>query len=191
MNQTEFFTQLEKELYFQKIEEPHTYITYYKEMIADYLEDGFSEDEAIQKLGTINEIIETLKLEASNQSKNNFEKKPMTIFLLILGAPLWGAILLSIISILCSGIIILWCIPLILGSLSFAGLITGFVSLAGASFNTGFYYIITQLGVGIFSSGFGIFLLIGTIYSIKIVIDLSKKVVVLLTNIFSKKGKIF
>lgn len=191
MNQSEFFMLLEKELHQQQIKEAHTYMTYYREIIADYLEDGFSEKEAIQKIGTINEIIETIKLEASSQTGGNTKKGPMTIFLLILGAPLWGAILLSLILLLCSGIIILWCVPLVFGSLSFAGLITGVVSLAGASLNTGFYYIITQLGVGIFASGFGIFLLIGTVYSIKIVVDLSKKLGRLLTTVFSQKGRIF
>lgn len=191
MNQSEFFMLLEKELHQQQIEEAHTYMTYYREIIADYLEDGFSEKEALQKIGTINEIIETIKLEASSQTETNTKKGPMTIFLLILGAPLWGAILLSIILLLCSGIIILWCVPLVFGSLSFAGLITGVVSLAGASLNTGFYYIITQLGVGIFASGFGIFLLIATIYSIKLVADLSKKLGSSLTKIFSQKGRIF
>ena len=166
-------------------------MTYYREIIADYLEDGFSEKEALQKIGTINEIIETIKLQASNETQTSTKLGPMTIFLLILGAPIWGAILLSIILLLCSGIIILWCVPLVFGSLSFAGLITGVVSLAGASLNTGFYYIITQLGVGIFASGFGIFLLIATIYSIKLVADLSKKLGSSLTKIFSQKGRIF
>ena len=74
---------------------------------------------------------------------------------------------------------------------SFSGLLVGAVSLMGLTFNTEIYYIVTQLGFGLFGLGLGILLLCSTIYLTKHVGVLSKKIMMILNNLFSWKEKLF
>ncbi|MGX7023739.1 DUF1700 domain-containing protein [Vagococcus hydrophili] len=193
MNQKEFITRLRRELVKRNVLDTETHINYYQEIIADYVEDGVSEEEAVAKLGSMEDLV--LSIAGNNVSsvelRSEKQKSPLIWFLLIVGSPLWLSILLSIILLLLSGIIILWCLPLILGSLSFAFLVTGIVSLVGATFNSSFYYIVTQLGVGVFASGLGLLCLIGTTSSTQVISSLVKKLTTPLTKIFSQRGRIF
>ena len=191
MTKVDFLSKLRTSLERENIKNIETYVTYYSEIIEDYLEDGFSEKEAITKMGSIDEIVETILDESGQVNENLRKKNPFVLFLLIIGAPLWGSILLSILLFLFSGLIIVWCGPFILGCLSFAGFVTGAVSLMGLTFNTGVYYIVTQLGVGIFALGLGLFLLISTMYVAKHVSFLSKKFIEILSNLFSWRGRVF
>ncbi len=191
MTKQHFLSLLEKELKQKNIEKYITYLNYYEEIIDDYMEDGFSELESLNKLDSIEVIIETIKNENGLIEENLNKKSPIVIFLLILGAPLWGSILISIILLLFSGLLILWCGPVILGSFSFAGLLTGVVSLAGLVFNQELFYIITQLGFGLIGTGIGLLLLIATVYSTKHINKFSKKIISLLQSVFSWKGGIF
>lgn len=188
MTKEEFLLHLEKELKGTGVSQVTTYSDYYREMITDYMEDGYSEGEAIEKIGSIDSIVTTIKEELGIEEKPSVKKSPLIWFLLIIGAPLWGSILISIILLLLSGVLILWCAPFILGSLSFAGLITGIVSLMGLVFNTSLFYIMTQLGIGLIALGIGFLLLIGTIYLTKSVGMLSRKLVSVLQSLFSLKG---
>lgn len=191
MTKEHFLLSLEKELKQQQIENLTTYINYYDEIINDYMEDGYTELEALNKLDSIDQIVQTIKDENGLTEQSAVKRNPMLIVLLIVGAPLWGSILISIILLLFSGLIILWCGPFILGALSFSGLLTGIVSLAGLVFNQQLFYIVTQLGVALIATAVGILLLLGTVYSTKYVGVFSKKIISTLQKIFSWKGGIF
>lgn len=191
MIKEEFIRELDLSLKNELIQNRETYLSYYSEIIEDYLEDGYTEEEAVNKLDEIPSIVKTIQQEIGNTENKTINKNPIIILLLIIGAPLWGSILLSVLLLLFSSLIILWCAPFSLGMLSFAGLLTGAVSLMGLTFNTGIYYIVTQLGVGIFALGLGLFLLLGTVYITKYVGSLSKKIIDVLSNVFSWKGRIF
>lgn len=191
MIKEEFIRELDLSLKNELIQNRETYLSYYSEIIEDYLEDGYTEEEAVNKLDEIPSIVKTIQQEIGNTENKTSNKNPIIILLLIIGAPLWGSILLSVLLLLFSSLIILWCAPFSLGMLSFAGLLTGAVSLMGLTFNTGIYYIVTQLGVGIFALGLGLFLLLGTVYITKYVGSLSKKIIDVLSNVFSWKGRIF
>ncbi|HCM90280.1 MULTISPECIES: DUF1700 domain-containing protein [Vagococcus] len=193
MTQNQFITTLRRELLKRNVLDTETHINYYQEIIADYIEDGFTEESAVAKIGAIDDIVATITKEKNQPidviHKNS--KSPLIWTLLIIGSPLWLSILLSIILLIASGIIILWCLPLTLGSLSFAFLLTGIVSLVGATFNSGIYYVVTQLGVGIFTAGLGLLLLLGTTYSSQVIFSLTKKLSTPLTRIFRQKGRLF
>lgn len=191
MTKEHFLLSLEKELKQQQIENFTTYINYYDEIINDYMEDGYTELEALNKLDSIDQIVQTIKDENGLIETSVVKRNPMLIVLLIIGAPLWGSILISIILLLFSGLIILWCGPFILGALSFGGLLTGIVSLAGLVFNQQLFYIVTQLGVALIATAVGILLLLDTVYSTKYVGVFSKKIINTLQKVFSWKGGIF
>ena len=94
-------------------------LEYYNEMIDEAVEEGLSEEEAVDRLGTWEEIcaqieefrtsepqpIEAIKEEPAKEPKNPIpEKKPKkrislpmwAVVLLILTSPVWGAIVLSL-----------------------------------------------------------------------------------------------
>lgn len=191
MTKEEFVTSLKISLEKERLSNIETYLTYYSEMIEDYIEDGFTEKQIFNKIGTIEEVVTTIKEEVGSTDNETSKTNPMITFLLIIGAPLWGSILLTILLFLFSGLVLVWCGPLILGLFSFSGLLIGAISLMGLTFNTGLYYIVTQLGVGIFALGLGILFLCSTVFLTKHVGILSKKIMFILNNLFSWKGKIF
>ena len=61
MTKEHFLLSLEKELKQQQIENFTTYINYYDEIINDYMEDGYTELEALNKLDSIDQIVQTIK----------------------------------------------------------------------------------------------------------------------------------
>lgn len=51
MKKDEFISSLERLLRSLKREERNRFLSYYSEMIADYMEDGCEEEEAVQRIG--------------------------------------------------------------------------------------------------------------------------------------------
>lgn len=165
------------------LEEKDTFLAYCSEMIQDLIEDGYSEEEAIFKLGNPDSLIydnfESWFVVKEQQVSR--KTMPFLVIITILGFPLWGSLLLAAILVILSGYIVLWCVPFITGSLAFAGVIGG----VGASVTSlialqdGAFIGITQFGVGIALFGLG---LIFTILTYKI-----SSIFLRGTSIFTKK----
>ncbi len=72
---------------------------FYEELIQDVMEDGISEEKAVESLGSIDEIAEQILSETSipitqKPEKRNF--KPLEIVLIILGFPLWLPLVMTV-----------------------------------------------------------------------------------------------
>lgn len=151
------------------IEEKDTFLAYCSEMIQDLIEDGYSEEEAIFKLGNPDSLIydnfESWFVVKEQQVPR--KTMPFLIIIAILGFPLWGSLLLAAILVILSGYIVLWCGPFITGSFAFAGVIGGVVASVTSliALQDGAFIGITQFGVGITLFGLG---LIFTIVTYKI-----------------------
>ncbi len=178
MTKSEFLYELEQSLRKAKKQERDKFISYYDEMIADYIEDGISEEEAVKKAGSPNKIAGEIleELDTVFLPLPATGSKIVNITLLILGFPLWGALLLTAIlmllsvamAILCVYMAI-WCIPFATGVGAFAFFITSLVSIIGAPvIMTGNIAVgITQLGMGIASVGIAILFAFATISTAK------------------------
>ena len=89
-------------------------LNFYSEMIEDRMEDGLTEEEAVNAVGSIDEIVSQIKTE--NSIPKNSDPKPKTnkkmsvlsIILLILGSPLWISLLLAVFAVMLSLYIVLW-----------------------------------------------------------------------------------
>ena len=163
MNKQNFLKELEVELIDKEVGNRETYLNYYEEILNDYIEDSYTEEEAVLKIGSIEEIIQIIIEENKmGGSKHTKKMSPLVLALLIIGSPLWLSILISIFLLVFSILLILWCVPFTLGALSFAGILTGAVSLMGLGFNSDLYYIVTQLGVALIAFGVGLLLLLAT-----------------------------
>ena len=103
MNKIEFLTVLRERLQGLPEEDINKSIDFYCEMIDDRVEDGMSEEDAVEALGNSEEIISQILSEVSlpklvkEKVKPKRALKAWEIVLLVLGAPLWIPLLAAVI----------------------------------------------------------------------------------------------
>lgn len=158
MNRVEFIKELSNHLTYEvRPSEVHRLIEYYDEMILDLMEDGYTEKQAVARLGDPKQ----LAYEAAGIPTEVHVPRKLNWFwliLLIIGFPLWGSIALAVFLILFSIDLLIWCIPFT-GACLAAGTIIGGVAAALASPFVLFDSIftgLTQLGVGMLLFGGGL-----------------------------------
>lgn len=187
MNKTEFLSELDICLKRMKKEEREKFITYYDEMIADYIEDGMTEEDAVQKIGTPNSVAKEILSEADTVILpiHHINNKGVLIILLILGFPLWGMLLLTALMTILCVYIVLWCIPFATGMGAFSFLVTSLVSIIGTPFIMAgnFSVGLIQLGLGIASFGLSVLLTLATIPLAKKFALKTKKITMYFFNI--------
>ncbi|MBQ6358251.1 MAG: DUF1700 domain-containing protein, partial [Clostridia bacterium] len=91
-------------------------VDYYIELIADSVEDGRTEEEAVARLGSIEEIVASVvkdtPLTQIVQTRVQEGKKKgisgWVILLLVLGAPVWLPVLIAVLAVLFALFIALW-----------------------------------------------------------------------------------
>ncbi|MEG2354135.1 MAG: DUF1700 domain-containing protein [Clostridium sp.] len=166
MNKEEFLRNFNMLLRSLPLNERNKMVGYYDEIIEDYIESGLDEEEAVNKLGSVGliaeEIIRENSIVVKEPSLSGGIKVLLTI-LVVLGSPLWGALLLAGAALLFAGLILM-CVPIIIVALVVVSfLIIAMVGIAGVPFlmmnsiKSGIF----QLGIGITSLGItGIFTII-------------------------------
>lgn len=190
MNKAGFLKELDLYLHKMKDTEKNKFITYYDEMISDYIEHGISEEEAVIKIGAPRKIAEEL-LENYDSVRINLPStgsKVFNITLLILGFPLWGSLLLAGILILISIYIVFWCIPFTTGVSCLGFLSTSIVGILGSPFimSNSLSVGIIQLGTGIASIGISFLLGMVTVYLSKNFIVITKRFNIKLVKLFKE-----
>lgn len=112
MTKEQFLHELQSRLSFLPSSEVAPFISYYREMIEDRMEEGMSERDAVAGLGDIGRIVEVIQYEMpvtslvvssvkekTNEAKAKAESrwpawgKGLVIALLILGSPIWLSLL--------------------------------------------------------------------------------------------------
>lgn len=189
MSKEEFLGSLNRLLKSLGKSEREKSLSYYNEIIDDYMEDGYTEEQAVEQIGNPGLIAQEILEEQQSQMKAPMSRgtKVLVAVLLVLGFPLWGSpmlagfcIVLSAVLLVLSAYIVIWCIPLCTGAASVAGLILSVVSMGGAAvivFQNSAAGVI-QLGVGMLSAG--IFILTGLLtwvlgkYFVKVTASFSK-----------------
>ena len=191
MNKVEFLKELELNLFKMKDSEKNKFITYYDEMISDYIENGMVEDEAVKKIGTPNKIAQELMGEYDSVKLNlpSFGSKSLNIIITIIGFPLWGSVLLTVALLVLSAYILLWCIPIAAGAGCVGFLASAIVGIVGAPFviAQSISIGVIQLGSGIASIGISLLLGIATIASTKKFISITKNFNIKLVALFKRK----
>ena len=191
MNKHEFLQKLETLLAGLSPKEKEERITVYREMIEDRMEDGLSEEEAVLAVGSADDIAMQFQGElpsAPNTPKRRLKGWETT--LLILGSPIWLALLICVAAVVFSAFVSLWAgiISLWAGfaatvSCVFALLIVGVIFLFGEHWLTG----IAMIGGGLVCAGLGIFLFFGCKILTKGMILLTKKTVGWVKQCFTRK----
>ena len=112
MKKQEFLNELKRKLASLPKKEVEERVRFYEELINDYISEGLLEEEAVLRIGSVDEIVAQTLADFSDQKREStyFKRKPSTgeIVLLVLGAPLWLPLLLSAFAIALSLYITLW-----------------------------------------------------------------------------------
>ncbi len=177
MNKQEFLAALKNKLSHLPEEDRRDQIVFYGEMIDDRMEEGLSEAAAVAAIGSIEQIAEQILQNAAGEPSSAKKRKrgAWEITLLILGAPLWLALLIaalavaislivSLFAILISAYAVLWSVPVSLWA-AFGGLVGGTVG----GFLGGFLLLClgnapsgaVLIGGGLVCAGLSILLLLG------------------------------
>ena len=114
MTKTEFLSELNRRLEGFPKEDVDDRLMFYSEAIDDRIEDGLSEEEAVNDIGSTDEIVSQiisqipLKKIVKERAKKRKALNAGVIVLLVLGFPVWGSILISLIAVAFSLYIVLW-----------------------------------------------------------------------------------
>ncbi len=196
MKKNEFLSELRERLAGLSETDLNRSLDYYAEMIDDRMEDGRSEDEAVAEVGTPAVIAEDILKEMPLAKLVKARVKPKRkmavweVVLLVLGSPLWLALLitlfvavLSLYIALWSVVISLWAVELALAATVLAGVVALPISLIQGNVWAG----IALLGAGIFAAGLSMFGFYGCLYVTKGACLLGKKLFLFVKSCFIRK----
>ena len=185
MNKKEFLHELRARLTGLPEAEIDQRVEFYSEMIDDSIEDGLSEEEAVEKIGNMNGIVKTVASETSLVSIVKEKTKPkrkirgFEVFLLILGFPLWFPLLMVFLVLCLVFCLLLWILPIVAYTVftsvlagSVGGIVIGVMNAINGKVGFGGLYA----GAGIAGVGASILIFFIALLCVKITVKLNKVV---------------
>lgn len=196
MNKYEFVNQI----YSRLSNLPNKYIddqiNFYIEMIDDRIEEGLSEEDAINQIGNIDtiadEIVKNISLLKIAKAKLKPERKIKTleIILIVLGSPIWLALLIALFAVVFSLYISIWALIICCWAI-----FVSFVACSLAAIFLGITYAIVYknlvflsfVAIGLILSGLSILAFYGSKFVTKQILLFTKKLILLLKKSFIRK----
>ncbi len=199
MTKNEFLLKLSEQLSVLEQDDINKSLDYYSEIIDDRIEDGISEEEAVEMLGSPDEIALQILLNTpitkqpkitENTVKYKHEFKAIEIVLIILGFPLWFPLLITAFSLVLTVYILIWTAVIVLYSIvlsfvavAFAGFVKFVVMLVTGKIIKSFVF----LGIGIAFVGITILSILAVNFIAKIIVKFSIWIFKLIKSWFCKK----
>lgn len=197
MNKQEFITLLEKKLSGIPQDDINKTIDYYNEIILDKIDEGISEEEAVNSLGSIDEIIDQTLKEISFpklvKEKLNLNRKLQTweIVLICVTSILWVPLLMVLLSVILVVYICIWSGVIALGASAITCLATSLVAVLGIldivtlNISSGIF----SIGIGLAMLGCGLLLGLLTLKLSKVMVLICKKLALKCKSLFVKRGE--
>ncbi len=173
-------------------------LIFYTEIIDDMLEEGISEEEAVSKLGTPEQIAskiigETpLKKLVKERIKKKKNVNTWQIVLLSLGSPIWlsllvaaFAILISLYAVVWSVVISLWSVFASFAACALAGGAVGIVYMFNGNFLTG----VAIIGASMVLAGLSVLMFYACVGATKGCAVLTKKILLGIKKMFAGKER--
>ena len=198
MTKQEFIAQLRTKLSALPPSEIDEHIDFYAEMIADRIEDGAPEEDAVRSMGSVDKIADHIISDipfTSIVKKQIKTKKPVSVFtivLLALASPIWLPLACSFAAIILSLYIVLWSLVAVCWSMfaSFIALAVSSVIACVIFTESGNILVgIAITGAGIFCAGAAIFSFFGCIAATKAVALIPKKIILKIKKHFINRGE--
>ncbi len=196
MNKQEFLGQLKKGLSGLPKDDIEDRLSFYSDMIDDRIEDGKTEEEAINEIGSMDDIVSQIIADipltklVKEKIKPRKRLKAWEIVLILLGSPIWLSLLVAFFSVILAlyltfwtVIISLWVVFISLVACSLAGVIAGAVFSITGMLPTGPFLI----GAGLICAGLSIFMFFGCMASSKGILNLTRKFALAVKNSFINK----
>lgn len=157
-------------------------LEYYNEMIDDRMEEGLSEPEAVDALGSMEDIVNAVLAETPlpvlvrQRIRPKAELRGWMILLLILGFPVWFPLLAAAAAILFSVFMMLWALVLSVWALDLALALGGVAGLPAAVVRLfqGTGDGLLTLGGSLVFCGLAILVFLGGIWAVRGVLQLGK-----------------
>ena len=196
MTKKEFLAKGRKALSHLPKEELEERLAFYSEMIDDRMEEGLSEEEAVEQLGSVEAAVAQIISETSLKSivKKKMERRRSLrvweIVLLALGSPIWLSLLIAAAAVIFSTYVTLWSAVIVIWAML---AVTVCVSSSGI-FGTIVFIIEgnTMQGIALFAlalicAGLSIYMFYGCKYITLSFIRLTKKILFAVKTAFVKK----
>ncbi len=168
MTKQEFTQQLSMSLAGLNEEDIRKSLDYYSEMIDDRMEDGMTEEDAVAAVGSLEDIRSQILAEVPMARivkekitpKRDF--RAGEIVLLVLGAPIWLPLVLTIIILALTLFLVFWVIIMSLYVVDLSVFVSGFAAIVGAFVaSNGFMSVVFFIGAGLFLLGLSVLLFFG------------------------------
>ncbi len=198
MTKQEFISELQNKLSGLPKQDVEERLAFYGEMIDDRVEEGYTEEEAVADIGSVDEmsaqIIADIPLTkiAKERIKPKRRLKAWEIVLLVLGSPIWLslfivviAVILAIYVVLWSLIVSLWAVFASLAASGLGGVISGIVFVFTDNALTG----IVMIGAALVCAGLTIFMFFGCKAATKGIVLLTKKIALSIKKRFVRKER--
>lgn len=180
MNKSEFLKQLQLQLQSLSVADQQRSLDYYAEIIDDRMEEGLSEEEAVDAVGTAEEVAQSILAETPVPVQRETPKKHLhwwEIVLLVLGSPIWVSLLVSVLAVIFSVWISLWAVVISLYATAVA------LAASAVGYVVGSFFMIGD-DAGILLAAFGAaFVCAGLSILMFILSNLSSKGMVALTKL--------
>lgn len=119
MNKQQFLDALRRGLSQLPPEEIEKQLGYYSELIDDMLEDGMTEYEATERLGSVREIYENilqnmpLPMLVRTRTRPEGGWSALSIILVILGFPIWFPLAMALLAVVVSIYVVIWALVIV------------------------------------------------------------------------------
>ena len=185
MKKYDFLTQLRARLWELPEEDKQRSVDYYAEMIDDRMEDGLTEEEAVAAIGDLDEIVKNILTEAPKQKRRLHWWE---ILLLVLGFPVWGSLVISVVAVVFSVWVSLWSAVISLYATAFALCASAVGCMVGSFFMIGgFGEVMVAWGAALVCAGLAILVFMLSNLCAKGMIALTKRIG---KGIFRRKERI-
>lgn len=195
MNKQEFLNALEGALAGLGEEEIKKSVDFYAEMIDDAVENGENEEEAVARLGSVEETAQKIINETplSSLVKENIRGhkwSALTVVLLIIGSPIWLSIAASVFAVIISLYISLWAIAVSFFAVCVSLAVAGLAFVVSAPFMAAAVPAKSMLcfGMGLVCMGVSVFIFYLSVIISKLIIRLTVFIIRKIKGIFVRKG---
>ncbi len=196
MNKAQFEGALRAALRGLPQEDIDRWVEYYLEMIEDRIEDGATEEQAVAAMGTTEELVAktlgdmSLPVLVKNKLKPRRVLGAWEIVLLVLGFPVWGSVLIALLSALFAVYVVLWLLVVAVAAVfaAVAGSAVGLLVMGAVSFGVhtpvhGALYI----GAALILAALAIFLFLAVRGAVKGAVFCTKRIVLWIKSMLVRK----
>ena len=197
MNKKEFLEELEKRLQALPKEEIQERLEFYSEAIDDRVEEGKTEEEAIEEIGTLDEVTwEIVKKTplvtlVKEKVKPKHRIRPWEIVLICVTFPIWLPLLITAFVLLLVAYILAWVLVIVAYNVEIAVSVGGIGALSAgfaAFFSGSHWFGFGLVGFGVMCIGFSLLWVFACIGATKASIQLTRAIILSIKKRFMKRG---